>query len=85
MNKKCVMATKKLQEMSKDELLVEEKKANTAAKVFLGIVIVQFCVSIFLMIKQGFSTFTTLPFAFLPLILIGFNRVKEIQKEIASR
>ena len=79
------MAQKPYSEMSLNELKNQEKTLKTVTYVLGGVLIVQFVVGIALSFTKGFSVFSILPFAFLPLMIINVNNLKKIKAEIATR
>ncbi len=74
-----------LSTLNSEELNKRAKTTKTAAGLLLGIILIQLIAGIFLTIKQGFSVFIIIPFAFLPLMIINLINVKKINEEIAKR
>jgi hypothetical protein len=74
-----------LSELSKEELLKKEKNLKGASAVLGGMLVVLAAASAYLSYLQGFSVFTVLPVAFLPMFIINLGNLKKIQTEIASR
>lgn len=79
------MKQKPYSEMSLAELKNQEKTLKTVTYVLGGVLIVQFVVGIALSFTKGFSVFSILPFAFLPLMIVNLGNLKKIRAEIASR
>lgn len=79
------MKENKYAQMSLEELKAKEKTLKSAISVFVGILMVLVFAVVFLGVRQGFSVFSILPVAFLPLILANINILKKLQEEIKSR
>jgi len=79
------MKNRKLTEISNEELVKEEKKAKSLTLVFAGILIVLFAVTIFSIIRNGFSALVATPVALLILLVVFLNNWNELKKEIKSR
>ncbi|MFZ4928223.1 hypothetical protein [Chryseobacterium sp. Mn2064] len=75
----------KLSELSFDELTKEEKKRSAAHISFCVIMGMLVGVVIYITIKKGFTAFTPLPLAFMPLYLIILSSWRNARKEIKSR
>ena len=63
----------------------KEKALNISLKVLIGMMIVMVLAGIYLAFKQGFSVFTILPVAFLPLLLTNIKNLKKIREMIIER
>ncbi len=74
-----------LSELSQEELLKKVKTGQIAISALGGLLIVLVAATVYLTYLQGFSVFTVLPVAFLPLFIINVSNLKKIQAEIASR
>ncbi|WP_394992399.1 hypothetical protein [Emticicia sp.] len=72
-------------QMSLEELKAKEKTLKSATSAFIGVLIVLVFAVVFLGIRQGFSVFSVLPVAFLPLLLVNISGLKKVQEEIKSR
>ena len=79
------MKSEELAKMSNEELLKEEKSLKSVIPFFGGIMIALVIAIIFLIVKNGFTTSSIIPFAIFPLFLSSFNKLKEIKKEIEIR
>lgn len=77
--------SKQLSEMSLDELKSQAKGQTIILSVFIGLVVIMAVASGYLTYVKGFNTFTVLPVAFLPLVLVFFNNLKKTKAEIGSR
>jgi hypothetical protein len=74
-----------LSELSHEELLKKAKALKAASSVLGGMLVIMAATSVYLTYLQGFSVFTALPIAFLPMLIINVSNLKKIQTEIASR
>lgn len=79
------MQTKKLSELTAEELTAEEKKRKGIYIVFSMLIGVMTGVSIYGSVKNGFSFFTVMPIIFFPLFLLNLKQYKDVKKEIKSR
>lgn len=71
--------------MTLDELNAKAKSLKSITSAFSGILLIMTFAGVFLSIRQGFSVFSVLPVAFLPLLVININSIKKIKEEIQSR
>jgi len=74
-----------LSEVSQQELLNKAKALKAAITVLGGMLVILAAASVYLTYLQGFSVFSVLPVAFLPMLIINLSNLKKIQAEIASR
>ncbi len=79
------MKQKSLSNLSLDELKTKEKSLMTAAGMLSGMMVVMLAVGIYMFFQKGFSVFSVLPVAFLPLVGGLFAKIKEVRSEMASR
>lgn len=79
------MQTKKLSELTAEELTAEEKKRKGIYIAFSMLIGVMTGVSIYGSVKNGFSFFTVMPIIFFPLFLLNLKQYKDVKKEIKSR
>ncbi|WP_316782541.1 redox-active disulfide protein 2 [Pedobacter frigiditerrae] len=79
------MSKKSLSELSNEELLKNEKTLKTITSMLAGAILLLFIVNIFLAFKKGFSALSAVPIALLPIVIINFNSLKEMKKEIKAR
>ena len=79
------MKHRKLADISNEELVKEEKKAKSLTLVFVGILLILFAVTIFSIIRNGFSALVATPVALLLLLVVILNNWNEVKKEIKSR
>ena len=76
---------KQLSEMSLAELKSQEKQQTTIVSAFVGLILIMVVAGGVLTYLKGFTVFTVLPIAFLPLVLVFFKLVKKTKAEINSR
>ncbi|OIN57913.1 hypothetical protein [Arsenicibacter rosenii] len=74
-----------LSKLSLDELKAREKTLRFTSGLFIGCLIMMALAGAFLTVQQGFNTFTVLPVAFLPLMLVNVYNLKKVRTEIAGR
>lgn len=79
------MAAKKPNEMSNKDLLKNEKMLKTITYMLIGALIALFVVGIIMIVKKGLNALLIIPITLIPVVLINFNSLKEIQKEIKTR
>ena len=79
------MASKKPNEMSNKDLLKNEKMLKTITYMLIGALIALFVVGIIMIVKKGLNALLIIPITLIPVVLINFNSLKEIQKEIKTR
>lgn len=79
------MASKKPDEMSNEDLLKNEKMLKTITYMLTGALIALFVVGIIMIAKKGLNALLIIPITLIPVVLINFNSLKEIQKEIKTR
>ncbi|HTN17278.1 MAG TPA: hypothetical protein VL092_06335 [Chitinophagaceae bacterium] len=81
------MADKKLQEMSNEELLKQERTLKISTGFLAGSALVMLFCGIYLMAaKEGkFNTFLVIPVSFIPIIALSAKSLKETRKEKESR
>ena len=77
--------SKELSEMSLDELKSQEKGQMIIFGVFFGLVLIMVVTGSILTYRKGFTVFTALPIAFLPLVVLFFRNLKKTKAEIRSR
>ncbi|MCU0355735.1 MAG: hypothetical protein MUD08_18665 [Cytophagales bacterium] len=79
------MKQKPLAELGLAELQTKEKALKTAVTVMGVFLAIMILICAYLTFLQGFSVFTVLPVAFLPLFMVNIANLKKIKAEIASR
>ncbi|TKC07948.1 redox-active disulfide protein 2 [Pedobacter polaris] len=79
------MSKKNLSELSNEELLKSEKSLKTITAMLAGAILVLFIINVFLAFKKGFSAFSVIPIALLPIVIVNLNSLKEMKEEIKSR
>lgn len=84
-NPKKMKENTQFDKLDLEGLKKKEKALNISLKVLIGMIIVMVLAGIYLAIKQGFSVFTILPVAFLPILMTNIKNVKKIREMIAER
>lgn len=81
------MADKKLQEMSNEALLKQEKTLRVSTYLLAGSAFVMLFAGIYLMVvKEGkFNAFLVIPVSFIPIIALNAKSLKETRKEKSAR
>ncbi|MDP3470118.1 MAG: hypothetical protein Q8S11_17385 [Daejeonella sp.] len=74
-----------LSELSQDELKNKAKTLKAANTILGTMLIILALASGYLTLQQGFTVFSALPVAFLPMFVINITNLKKIRNEIASR
>lgn len=76
----------KLSEQSNEELLKNKKALSTVTGVLVGMLIVLLIITIYSSITKGvFSPLIAVPFALSPMVIMNYQKIKEIRKELRSR
>lgn len=80
------MQSNKLTELTNEELLKRKKTTKLVTGLLLGMLAVLVVLNVINIIngKQNFSSIAV-PIALLPIAIINFNSIKEIDKELKSR
>lgn len=79
------MNSKKLNEMSNQELLKQQKLLRVITYMLAGMLLLLFALTTFLSLKKGFSALSVVPIALMPIVILNLNSLKEIKKELKSR
>ena len=80
------MAKKDLQDYSSEELLQMKKKLSFATGLLAGILIVLFIVAIYDSIEEGeFNVIIVTPIALSTIVLINYQKIKQIKQDLAKR
>ena len=79
------MKNEKFSKMTTEELLKSQQISKTAAYAFAVILLLLFIVNIYLVFKKGFSASQVVPIALLPLLVLNFKTLKDIEEELKSR
>jgi hypothetical protein len=74
-----------LSQLSTEELIKRAKMTKTATIMFGVILFLQFSIGVYLTLKNGFNVFIIIPVAFLPLMIVNLNSLKNIKDEMAKR
>ncbi len=80
------METKKLTELTNEELLKRKKTTRFVTGMLIGVLSVLIVLNLFNIINgdQNWGVLAV-PIALMPIVLINFNSIKEINKELKSR
>lgn len=76
---------KNFNEMTTEELIKTQKSLKTVTYLFGVVLLLLFCLNIFLVVNKGFSASNVIPVALLPIFILNMNTLKEIKKELQSR
>lgn len=79
------MKNKKLNELSNEELLKNEKSIKVITYMLTGVLIVLFILTTINTINKGFNSLAVVPIALLPILIMNFNTLNEIKKELNAR
>ncbi|MBO0933756.1 redox-active disulfide protein 2 [Fibrella aquatilis] len=79
------MNSKKLQDMSREELLKQQKSIKFVTGLFIGVLSVLLAITLYQTVTQGFTSLLTVPFALLPILLVNINTLRQIKQELANR
>jgi hypothetical protein len=79
------MKDETLTSLSVTELKTKEKSLKIAAGMLGGMMVVMLLAGIYLFQQNGFSVFSLLPIAFLPLLMANIANFKKVRAEIAKR
>jgi 1,4-dihydroxy-2-naphthoate octaprenyltransferase len=79
------MESKKLQDLSTEELQKKEKTTKFLTGMLGGVLSMLFCLNIYTGITKGFSSLTAVPFALLPILILNIKNLKDIKKELDVR
>lgn len=72
-------------EMTVEELRKTEKQLSRTSIILTVCIAIMFLAGAFLTFRKGFSGFTVLPVAFLPIAMMNFKNLKKIRAELAAR
>lgn len=79
------MKQKPLNDLTTADLVIEVKKRQQLVLFFATMLTIIVLSGIFLTIKQGFGVFTTVPIAFVPILILIRKNATEAKKELESR
>lgn len=71
--------------MTVEELRNTEKQLSRTSIILAVCMVLMFLAGALLTFQKGFSGFTVIPVAFLPIAIMNFNNLKKIRAEIAAR
>lgn len=79
------MAKENISELKTEYLVKKKKTILTVTGMLAGMLVVLFIMGILLSIKKGFSALVVVPFGLLPIVILNYNEVSKINKELTSR
>ena len=79
------MANKKINEMSTEKLLEQQKTLKLATGFLIGLLIVSFIFGVFTLIQKGLYTSLITSLALSPIVVVSLNSLKEIKNELTTR
>lgn len=79
------MKQTKISDTTTEALFKQQKAIKAITYLRAGTLYVLFGLIIYLTIRDGFNALTIIPIALLPILLLNFNNLKEIKKELKSR
>ncbi len=79
------MKNQKLSETNTADLKKSEKSIKTITGILLGMLLVLFILSLYITFTKGFTALLIIPIALLPIVIVNFNSINEIKKELKSR
>ena len=79
------MAKENFSELSTEDLIKKKKTMSYATGVLAGALIMLLLITIYKVINKWFAPLIVLPFALLPTLIINYNQVKSMDKELKSR
>lgn len=79
------MNTKKLTDLTEEDLIIEQKKRKSNSISYSFIMGIMIGVTVYGFIKNGFSFFTILPILFFPIFIMNWKNYNEVKNEIKSR
>lgn len=72
-------------EMTTEGLIKKKKSTSFATGLLAGVLIFLFLITVFQAINKGVTPLLAVPFALLPLLIMSYNQVSSINKELKSR
>ncbi|MDF7815318.1 hypothetical protein [Hymenobacter sp. YC55] len=69
-------------EMSIKDLIKKKKNTSFAAGILIAVLIVLFGITLFKTINKGFTPLLLIPFGLLPILIMMFDQIKAINKEL---
>jgi hypothetical protein len=79
------MASKKLQDMSREELLRAEKTLKLVTYLLAAVLFCAFVFNVFAAFKKGFSVLMVVPITLLPIVMVNLGTLSRIRKELQLR
>ncbi|PDS26255.1 redox-active disulfide protein 2 [Flavobacterium branchiophilum] len=79
------MKNQKLSERNTADLKKYEKSIKTITGILLGMLLVLFMLSLYITFTKGFTALLIIPITLMPIVILNFNTINEIKKELKSR
>ncbi|CAM3963950.1 Redox-active disulfide protein 2 [Flavobacterium branchiophilum] len=79
------MKNQKLSERNTADLKKSEKSIKTITGILLGMLLVLFMLSLYITFTKGFTALLIIPITLMPIVILNFNTINEIKKELKSR
>jgi hypothetical protein len=84
-SKQIKMAKQNLSELSTEDLIKKKKTLTFVTGILAGMLIVLLIITIFQTISEGFKPLIAVPFGLLPILILSYNQVSSMDKELKSR
>ena len=75
----------KLENLSNEELLKRQKMVSVVTYTLIGMLLVLFCLGLFLTFTKSFTPLTVVPLALMPIVIINLGNIKKIKAELKLR
>ncbi|OYU80830.1 MAG: redox-active disulfide protein 2 [Flavobacterium sp. BFFFF1] len=72
-------------QLSTDELIKKKKTVSVVTGTLAGMQIALLGLGIWITMHQGFTALVVIPVALLPILIMNFNMIADIKKELAAR
>ena len=79
------MKNEGLNKMSDEQLLKYQKTLRIVTYMLLVAIVVLLVLNIFKAINKGVNSFSVIPLALIPIVVVNFKTLKEVKKEISLR
>lgn len=79
------MKNEKLSTISTESLIKSEKSVKTITIFLLVMLIILFVLSLYITFTKGFTPLLIISIALLPIVIVNFNIINKIKKELKSR
>lgn len=79
------MDPKKLQELSTEDLLKQEKALKMLTALLVTALLLVFVTALYTTLRKGFTSLLIIPIALMPVGIMNHNNLKAIRKELNAR